>query len=140
MIRSQKVFFKSPYSSMGISKKLSRMGDATDATSYTFTDGLSSDARLPAWLQDLTPAQLQNALNGGAPSIQDMLGPGSTVLASCSNPAQYDPTICGPGGASATSPLLMNNLLPSLGSVPTWVWYAGIGTIAALFLIPKGGR
>lgn len=108
---------------------LVQAGDGGSASSYQFTDGLSSDPQLSPHLQDLTPAQLQAALNGQAPTLADMIGP-SLILTTCQQ--NYDPTICGPGSASTTNPLAM-----SLGlgiNVPTWAWYAAGAAGAALLV------
>lgn len=108
-------------------------GDGGSATSYQFTDGLSSDPQLSYSLQDLTPAQLQAALMGESPTIADMIG-SPAILTTCQQ--NYDPTICGPGSATTTNPLAM-----SLGlgfNIPTWAWYAGGAAVAALVF--AGGR
>lgn len=116
-------------------------GAGGSAGTYQFdSTGLSSDPRLAFYLQSLTPSQLQAALNGQAPSGQDIGTTDFGHMASCSNPAEYDPTICGPGGPTATNPLDMSGWLPklpSLSDIPTWGWIAGGGIIAALFLIPR---
>ena len=112
-------------------------GDGGNAGMFQFSDGLSSDPALASYLQDLTPTQLQAALNGQAPSIADMIGTPS-VLTTCQQ--NYDPAICGPGGANSTNPLAMSLGLSSnsiFGSMPTWALFAGAGFLAfAIF----GGR
>jgi hypothetical protein len=97
------------------------------AATYTFdSDGLSSDSRLAPALQSLTPAQLQNALDGGDPAAdllsllrQDVTGTGAGSLpcGTADNPT------CGPPPAP----------------IPTWVWYAGaaVGGIVLLGAIRK---
>jgi hypothetical protein len=98
-------------------------GDGGNAGNFVFTDGLSNDPQLAPYLQDLTPAQLQVALNGGSPSIQDMIGT-PLVLASCTT--DYEPVICGPPTANPLS-----SLIPSLGlpNIPGWVWLTGGGLL-----------
>lgn len=117
------------------------------ATDYNFSDGLSDDTRLPAYLQNLTPTQLQTALDGGTPSMQDMLGP-QLNLTDCTT--NYDPSICGPPLSNPLSSLLPasvqtwlgnNQTLPvisALNAVPGWAWIGGGALI--VFALVKGRR
>ena len=113
-------------------------GDGGNAGLYQFNDGLSSDPALAPYLQDLTPAQLQAALDGKSPSITDMIGTSPLTLTTCQQ--NYDPAICGPGGPNSTNPLAMSLGLSSnsiFGAVPTWALFAGVAVLGvALF----GGR
>lgn len=103
------------------------IGAGGSAGMYSFdATGLSDDPQLASYLQDLTPAQLQDALNGVAPSPTDMGTTDIATLASCAT--SYDPTICGP---PASNPL--SSLLPSL-NVPTWAWIAGAGVLGLVIL------
>lgn len=112
-------------------------GGGGSAGDFTFYNGLSQDSRLAYYLQDLTPSQLQDALAGKNPSAADIGAFDFSELFSCSNPAQYDASICGPGGPSATSALSMNlaNLNPLNGAtVPGWALIAGAG-VGLLLLV-----
>lgn len=88
-------------------------------TTYSFdSTGLSSDPALAPYLQDLTPAQLQSALNGDNPTqelssllIDDMTGTGAGYLPS--------------GAAQGTG---------SANAIPMWAWIAGGGLLAVAIL------
>lgn len=100
------------------------MGAGGSASSFQFdATGLSSDPRLAPYLQSLTPAQLQTALDGRDPSgdlsqliEQEQTGTGAGWLP-CGG--ANDPTCS--GGAAASS-------------VPLWVWLAGGGALAFALL------
>lgn len=100
-------------------------GQGGSAASYTFVDGLSQDPSLAYYLQDLTPAQLQTALDGRSPTgdiitllQQEQTATGAGYLP-CGTPENPN---CGPvsGGFS-------------FSSLPTWAWLAG-GAFAVLLL------
>lgn len=111
-------------------------GGGGSASSYQFdADGLSQDPRLAYYLQSLTPAQLQIALDGGDPGpiLQQtntdlMTGEGLT----CGTPG--NPT-CGPAPGSS----LFSGLLNGMTSVPTWVWLGGAAIVATAGFF-NGGR
>jgi hypothetical protein len=96
---------------------LVQMGQGGSALDYTFdADGLSNDSRLPTYMQSLTPAQLQVALNpdpSGDLTLQESISSHDAYIASGVN---CDDTGCG-------------NNLPT-PSVPLWVWIAGGGLVA----------
>lgn len=104
------------------------IGSGGSAGDYIFdSDGLSKDPRLAYYLQSLTPAQLQLALDGGdpGPMLQQLLtdaanatGPGALPCGTPDNPT------CGPAGGF------------SLSSVPLWAWLAG-GSVGALLILRK---
>lgn len=118
---------------------LVQAGDGGSAGTYQFgSTGLSADPRLAYYLQDLTPPQLQNALDGKSPNadlIQLLQVEQSGSDLPCGTPESGDP-YCN-GGLPQGGGGILNSLLPSIGSVPTWVWVAGAGTVAALLLIPR---
>jgi hypothetical protein len=101
-------------------------GAGGSAGNYSFdADGLSNDPRLSYSLQSLTPAQLQNALDGGDPAADliDLLhadiagtGAGSLPCGTADNPT------CGPA--------------PGFSSVAPWVWLA-VGGLVLLTLARK---
>lgn len=98
------------------------MGQGGSASSYTFdADGLSDDPQLAPYLQSLTPAQLQAALDGADPSAdlanlltQDLTATGAGALP-CGQPGNP----CGPLSSSI---------------IPTWAWYVGAGVGGLLVL------
>jgi hypothetical protein len=103
-----------------------RMGQAS-AASYTFdpSTGLSNDPSLPGYMQDLTPSQLQMALNDEDPSAsllslinQGITGTGAGSLP-CGTP---DNPTCGPAPSTGFG---------GFGSFPAWVWIAAViaGTV-----------
>lgn len=105
------------------------MGAGGNASSYKFdpSTGLSNDPQLAYYLQDLTPAQLQTALDGLSPSTdlntvlyQDITGTGAGSLP-CGSPGGTDPTC---SGGKPTG----------LGTIPTWAWFAGAGLFALALL------
>jgi hypothetical protein len=112
------------------------IGTGGSALTYSFdpSSGLSNDPALPTYLQNLTPGQLQTALNGQDPSgdlisllQQEQTGTGAGYLP-CGTAA--NPT-CGPANGGT---LGLNLNIP--GSM--WVW---VGVTAALgFLLFAGGR
>jgi hypothetical protein len=115
MIRS--VHIPRGVSRMGASPAtVAYIGSGGSYTSYSFdpTTGLSNDPSLPSYLQDLTPAQLQSALNGG-----------DTVTSDLSSLLIDDTTGTGagylPSGAALTT---------AASSVPMWAWIAGGGILA----------
>lgn len=80
--------------------------------------GLSNDSRLAYYLQNLTPAQLQTALDGGDPS-----GALATLL-------YQDQTATGAG-------YLPNAAVPTsnpLASIPLWVWIAALAAAAGILI------
>jgi hypothetical protein len=85
--------------------------------------GLSKDSRLPYQYQDLTPAQLQTALNGGDPSqqlnellYQDLNYSGAGTV---------------PNGGGANQP----NQPSGNSAIPTWVWVAALGVLGGAVFI-----
>jgi hypothetical protein len=85
-------------------------GAGGNAGSYAFdpSTGLSSDPKLAYYLQDLTPAQLQTALDGQSPSAdlvslfnQAITGTGAGALP-CGSADSSDPTCTG-GGMPTTN-------------------------------------
>lgn len=96
------------------------LGQGGSASMYTFdADGLSNDPRLPFYMQSLTPAQLQTALNPdptGELTYQQTLAANDEYVASGLN---CDGTDCG-----ATLP----------ASIPTWLWVLGGGVLAFTLL------
>ena len=113
---------------------LVQAGDGGTASAYQFTNGLSNDPQLSYYLQDLTPAQLQVALNGGDPTAdltsllnQSQTGTGAGVLP-CGDPNGPDPNCTGGAPLSAFG---LGGILPS---VPAWVWIAGAGGLALLLV------
>jgi hypothetical protein len=117
---------------------LVQAGDGGSAGAYQFdSDGLSVDSRLAYYLQSLTPQQLQNSLDGKSPTA-DLIAINNDLTGGaglpCGTAESGDPNCT--GGA----PLSAFGLGGIFGSVPTWVWLAGGGTLAALLLIPRGGR
>ncbi len=107
-------------------------GSGGSAGVYTFTNGLSDDPRLAPYLQYLTPSQLQDALNDKAPSGDDMGLNDYGHMASCSNPDEYDPAICG----QSFDPFAGLGAAALFQKVPTWGWIAG-GTVAAILLLRR---
>lgn len=121
---------------------LVQAGAGGSAGSYTFNPqtGLSNDPQLAYYLQDLTPPQLQNALNGNSPNADlihllndEQTGTGAGSLP-CGTTESGDPNC---NGGQPVGGGILNSLLPSLASIPTWVWVASAGTIAAVLLIPR---
>lgn len=98
------------------------LGQGGSALDYTFdADGLSNDARLPVYLQSLTPGQLQTALNPdptGNLAYQQTLAANDQYISSGLN---CDGTDC---GTTIPNPL---SLFPS---IPTWAWIVGGGVLA----------
>lgn len=96
------------------------MGAGGSYTSYSFdSTGLSNDPMLAPYMQDLTPAQLQSALNGDDPTptlsallIDEATGTGAGYL---------------PSGAAQTT-------TNAFSDVPTWAWIAGGGILAFALL------
>lgn len=105
---------------------LVQMGQGGSAFNYTFdASGLSNDPQLPLYMQSLTPAQLQTALNGGDPlpgliDVTNQLVSGSGLP--CGTTASGDPTCAGGAGSGFN--------LPNLSGIPFWVWLAGGGVLA----------
>jgi len=105
------------------------MGAAGSAAQYTFDPdtGLSNDPRLAYYLQDLTPAQLQTALDGKSPN-KDLI-------------SLFEQAVTGTGagslpcGSSGNDPNCDSNAAAKSG-VPTWAWIAGA---AGLGLVLLGG-
>jgi hypothetical protein len=114
---------------------LIQAGAGGSAGTYTFdSTGLSNDPRLAYYLQDLTPQQLQTALDGGDPGpvLQQLLQDDMNgVGLPCGTTASGDPNCTGGAPLSAYSGLGI------LSSVPTWVWLAGAGGIGALVLLGR---
>lgn len=111
---------------------LVQQGAGGNAYSYSYdSDGLSNDPQLAYYLQGLTPAQLQTALNGQDPTA-DLIAVNTALITGqglpCGTSASGDPNCT--GGA----PLSAFSLSGILGSVPTWALIAGGGTLAALLL------
>lgn len=88
------------------------MGAGGNAGSYSFdpSTGLSNDPQLAYYLQNLTPAQLQTALNGESPGsdlssllYQDLTatGAGSLPCGGADNPT------CGPPASTPLSTILL---------------------------------
>lgn len=98
-------------------------GDGGSASDYIFgdMDNLSHDPRLAPSLQDLTRAQLQNALDGGdpLPDLLELLREDITGTGAGSLPCGQPGNPCGPENKSA---------------IPTWVWIAGAAA-AGLFIL-----
>ncbi len=134
MIRTVKI--PRGVSRMGAAPGSVGMGTGGDASSFSYSpSGLSNDPQLAPYLQDLTRPQLQQALDGLAPSAVDMGIYDNTILTTCEQ--NYDPTICGPGGANSTNPIAMSLGLSSnnlVGAVPTWAWLAGAGVLGFLLV------
>ncbi len=108
-------------------------GGGGSASSYTFDPktGLSSDPRLAYFLQNLTPAQLQGALDGQDPTstvrqqlIDEQQGTGDFWL-TCGQPGNP----CGPPADSSA----FSNPFSSL-TIPSWVWFAG-AAVTGVFLL-----
>ena len=103
---------------------LVQAGAGGSAASYSFdpATGLSNDPQLAYYLQDLTPAQLQTALDGGDPSnqLQVLLTQESTATGAGALPCGTagNPTC----GAAPTG----------LASIPAWAWLAGGAAVVAL--------
>lgn len=112
-----------------IPRGVSRMGSAPGSvgmgaggsyTAYSFdATGLSNDPALASYMQDLTPAQLQSALNNADPTpglsallIDEATGTGAGYL---------------PSGAAQTT-------TSAFGSVPTWALVAGAGVLGLLLV------
>jgi len=114
-------------------------GSGGNAGDYQFdATGLSKDPRLAWYLQDLTPAQLQAALNGEDPSdeVRALLeeertgtGRGWLPCGTAANPT------CGPADTGILHSLGLDlPTLPTLPTIPTWVWLAGGGVIGLIAL------
>jgi len=107
---------------------LVQIGQGGSAFDYNFDqDGLSSDPRLPLYMQSLTPGQLQTALNPdptGQATYQQTL---DTLNASITSGLTCDGTQCG-----ATIP----QSFFSFSAIPSWVWIAGAG-VAAFAVLRK---
>lgn len=108
------------------------MGAGGNAGSYRFdpATGLSNDPQLAYYLQDLTPAQLQTALDGGSPNPdlislleQDLSGTGAGWLP------------CGTAATPACGPATPNGL----ASIPVWAWVL-LGTAVVLLAIGGSRR
>jgi hypothetical protein len=101
-----------------------KAGDGGSAADYSFdADGLSNDPRLAYYLQSLTPAQLQVALDGGdpLPGLADLLHQDITGTGAGSLPCGQPGNPCGaiPG---------------AFAGIPAWAWIAG-GIMATALLI-----
>ena len=107
-------------------------GDGGSAASYTFDDsGLSNDPRLAYYLQDLTPAQLQNALDGKDPTqtlVQQLTTDITGSDLPCGTVESGDPFCNGGKPQGPKTPGL------NLPNVPLTVWLIAGGTLAALIL------
>lgn len=97
-------------------------------------DGLAADPRLAWYLQSLTRAQLQTALDCGDPTPElialldeERTGTGRGSLP-CGSPDGADPNCTGDTGRTPGG---------ILASLPTWAWVAGGGILATLLLRPK---
>lgn len=111
MIRS--VHIPRGVSRMGASPGSVGMNAGGSATSYSYdATGLSNDPQLAPYLQNLTPAQVQSALDGG-----------DSVTGDLTSLLTQDQTGTGAGS------------LPDAGgvtgsSIPMWAWLAGGGILA----------
>ena len=119
---------------VSIPRNVSRLGIVQsgaggNAGNYLFdSDGLSNDPQLAPYLQGLTPAQLQTALSPdptGELQYQQTL---SSFNAYINSGLNCDGTNC--GANIPQNPL-------GLPSIPTWVWWAGVGLTAAVLLAPR---
>jgi hypothetical protein len=110
---------------------LVQAGAGGSAGTYKFdpATGLSNDPSLAYYLQDLTPAQLQTALNGQSPNA-DLMAVNNAIVTgqglTCGTTESGDPNCDGgaaPGGL--------------FGSMPTWVWIAAAAGLAALVAVKR---
>lgn len=113
-----------------------RLGDASDlmgsgasALNFTFdpATGLSNDPALPVYLQDLTPGQLQIALNPD-PSGSNTLTSSQEVITALQTGAGLP---CGTAANPTCGP-------PSTSAIPSWVWIGGGALLLGAVLL--GGR
>jgi hypothetical protein len=96
------------------------IGAGGSYSSYSFnpSTGLSNDPALAPYLQDLTPAQLQTALDGGDTVTQDLS-------------SQLIDDITGTGSFLTSSTAAATS---STAGIPLWVWIAGGGLVALVAL------
>ena len=104
-------------------------GGSAGAYSFDASTGLSNDPALAYYLQDLTPAQLQTALNGQSPNA-DLIAVNNAITSGaglpCGTTESGDPSCNGgaaPGGI--------------FGSMPTWVWLAAAAGLAAFVVVKR---
>jgi hypothetical protein len=104
-------------------------GGSAGAYSFDAATGLSNDPSLAYYLQDLTPAQLQTALNGQSPNA-DLIALNTAIMNGtglpCGTTESGDPNCDGgaaPGGL--------------FGSMPTWVWLAAAAGLAAVLVVKR---
>jgi hypothetical protein len=90
-------------------------------TSYSYDpiSGLSNDPQLAPYLQSLTPAQVQSALDGGSSVTSDL----RSLLID-------EATGTGAAWQGPQPPAT----LASLSSVPMWAWILGGGVVALLVI------
>lgn len=110
---------------------LVQQGAGGSAGSYSFdpATGLSNDPALAYYLQDLTPAQLQTALNGQSPNA-DLIAVNNAIMTGsglpCGTAESGDPDCNGgaaPGGIFA--------------NMPVWVWVAAAAGLTAVLVIRR---
>lgn len=100
-------------------------GDGGYASAYSFdpATGLSNDPQLAYYLQNLTPSQLQTALNGGDPTadITNLLVQEATATGAGALP-------CGGPNNPSCAPVATGT------GIPSWVLWTGAG-VGALLVI-----
>jgi hypothetical protein len=109
---------------------LVQQGAGGSAASYKFdpATGLSNDPALAYYLQDLTPAQLQTALNGQSPTA-DLMAVNNAIMTGAGLPCgttESGDADCNGGAATGSG---------FLSSIPVWAWIGGAGL--AVFLVMK---
>lgn len=96
------------------------IGAGGSYTSYSFdpSTGLSNDPALASYLQNLTPAQLQTALNGGGTVTEDLQ---SQLIDDLTNT-----------GSFWNAPTTTMNVTAS--AIPTWAYFAAGGVLLYLLV------
>lgn len=97
------------------------IGAGGSYTSYSFdpSTGLSNDPSLASYLQNLTPAQLQSALNGGNTVTEDLQ-------------SLFIDDLTGTGAGNLPPGAPPSN--PSLSGIPTWAYFAAGGALLLLLV------